>query len=77
MLENHEVNKTKDLLIEIMLTGKAEGVMVLTTDAFEKGLVEVRELSSELRWYVSDRGKRWLNKYNKGEQDELQPKANT
>ena len=77
MLDTHEVNKTKDLLIEIMLTGKAEGVMVLTTEAFEKGLVEVRELSSELRWYVSDRGKRWLNKYNKGEQDELQPKANT
>ena len=70
---SNEVNKTKDLLIEIMLTGRAEGVMVLTTDAFEKGLVEVREL----RWYVSDRGKRWLNKYNKGEQDELQPKANT
>jgi len=68
---NNKVNKTKDLLIEIMLTGKAEGVMVLTTEAFEKGLVEVRELSSELRWYVSDRGKRWLNKYNKGEQDEL------
>ena len=62
-----EVNKTKDLLIEIMLTGRAEGVMVLTTDAFEKGLVEVRDLNSELRWYVSDRGKRWLNKYNKGE----------
>lgn len=67
---NNKVNKTKDLLIEIMLTGKAEGVMVLTTEAFEKGLVEVRELSSELRWYVSDRGKRWLNKYNKGETNE-------
>ena len=64
---NNKVNKTKDLLIEIMLTGRAEGVMVLTTDAFEKGLVEVRDLNSELRWYVSDRGKRWLNKYNKGE----------
>lgn len=67
MLDDHEVNKTTNLLIEIMLTGKAEGVMVLTTDAFEKGLVEVRELSSELRWCVSDRGKRWLNKNNKGE----------
>lgn len=70
MVDTHEVNKTKDLLIEIMLTGKAENVMVLTTEAFEKGLVEVRELSSELRWYVSDRGKRWLNKYNKGENNE-------
>ena len=50
---NNKVNKTTNLLIEIMLTGRAEGVMVLTTDAFEKGLVEVRELSSELRWYVS------------------------
>ena len=70
MVDTHKVNKTKDLLIEIMLTGRAEGVMVLTTDAFEKGLVEVRELSSELRWYVSDRGKRWLNKYNKGENNE-------
>ena len=67
---SNEVNKTKDLLIEIMLTGKAEGVMVLTTDAFEKGLVEVRDLNSELRWYVSDKGKRWLNKYNKGENNE-------
>lgn len=67
---SNEVNKTKDLLIEIMLTGKAEGVMVLTTDAFEKGLVEVRELSSDFRWYVSDKGKRWLNKYNKGEKYE-------
>lgn len=72
---SNKVNKTKDLLIEIMLTGKAENVMVLTTEAFEKGLVEVRELSSDLlssdfRWYVSDRGKRWLNKYNKGEKYE-------
>ena len=63
MSDAHEVNKTKDLLIELMLTGKAEGVMVLTTEAFEKGLVEVRDL----KWYVSDRGKKWLNKYNKGE----------
>ena len=70
MLDTHKVNKTKDLLIEIMLTGRAEGVMVLTTDAFEKGLVEVRDLNSELRWYVSDRGKRWLNKYNKGENND-------
>ena len=70
MLDTHEVNKTKDLLIEIMLTGRAEGVMVLTTDAFEKGLVEVRDLNSELRWYVSDKGKRWLNKYNKGENND-------
>ena len=70
MVDTHKVNKTKDLLIEIMLTGRAEGVMVLTTDAFEKGLVEVRDLNSELRWYVSDRGKRWLNKYNKGENNE-------
>lgn len=70
MLDTHKVNKTKDLLIEIMLTGRAEGVMVLTTDAFEKGLVEVRDLNSELRWYVSDKGKRWLNKYNKGENNE-------
>ena len=70
MLDTHKVNKTKDLLIEIMLTGRAEGVMVLTTDAFEKGLVEVRDLNSELRWYVSDKGKRWLNKYNKGENND-------
>ena len=63
---NNKVNKTTNLLIEIMLTGRAEGVMVLTTDAFEKGLVEVREL----RWCVSDKGKRWLNKNNKGENNE-------
>jgi hypothetical protein len=61
MLEDHEVNKAKDMLIDIMLTGTTGRDVIHHSYVYNEKLVKA-DLKIH-QWVLTDKGHRWLDEH--------------
>ena len=61
MSDDHEVNRLKRILIEIMLTGTASSYVIRHGELHNMGLVIVD--LPKLCWVLTEKGHRWLDEH--------------
>lgn len=61
MSDDHEVNRLKRILTEIMLTGTASNYVIRHGELHAKGLVIVD--LPKLCWVLTEKGHRWLDEH--------------